>query len=191
MASRHRLPIVRSSIMAVLLALATMVALPPSTASAAPYCGIRWGSLDKDVSDVPAPRDRLDPQTGAVNVRAGQHPCYDRLVIDIGARGYTASSGYTNQLRGGGSGLPLQVRGGAFLNIVIHDVTTPGSYTLANPKPLSTAGFRTFREVVVTEDFEAVAAFGLGVRARLPFRMFILPGPGAGSRLVIDVAHRW
>jgi hypothetical protein len=29
------------------------------------------------------------------------------------------------------------------------------------------------------------------VRARLPFRVFSLAGPGAGSRLVIDVAHRW
>jgi len=29
------------------------------------------------------------------------------------------------------------------------------------------------------------------VRARLPFRVFVLAGPGNGSRLVIDVAHRW
>ncbi len=33
--------------------------------------------------------------------------------------------------------------------------------------------------------------FKLGVRARLPFRTFVLPGPGSGSRLVVDVAHRW
>jgi hypothetical protein len=32
---------------------------------------------------------------------------------------------------------------------------------------------------------------GLGVRGRLPFRVFTLDGPGAGSRIVIDVAHRW
>jgi hypothetical protein len=32
---------------------------------------------------------------------------------------------------------------------------------------------------------------GLGVRARLPFRVFKLDGPGEGSRLVIDVAHQW
>ena len=76
MTSRHRLPIVRSSIMAVLLALATMVALPPSTASAAPYCGIRWGSLDKNVSDQRVPGVFELPKTGVVNVRTGQHPCY-------------------------------------------------------------------------------------------------------------------
>ena len=39
--------------------------------------------------------------------------------------------------------------------------------------------------------FEAVTQIGLGVRARLPFRVFTLDGPGNGSRLVIDVAHRW
>ena len=32
---------------------------------------------------------------------------------------------------------------------------------------------------------------GLGVRARLPYRVFVLDGSGGGSRLVIDVAHRW
>ena len=32
---------------------------------------------------------------------------------------------------------------------------------------------------------------GLGVRARLPFRAFVLAGPGDGSRLVVDVAHLW
>jgi hypothetical protein len=29
------------------------------------------------------------------------------------------------------------------------------------------------------------------VRARLPFRVFTLSGPGGGSRLVIDVYQHW
>jgi hypothetical protein len=32
---------------------------------------------------------------------------------------------------------------------------------------------------------------GLGVRARLPMRVFNLAGPGSRSRLVIDVTHHW
>lgn len=40
-------------------------------------------------------------------------------------------------------------------------------------------------------NFLPISKFGLGVRARLPFRAFTLPGPGNGTRLVIDVAHRW
>ncbi|TCN28598.1 hypothetical protein EV644_14512 [Kribbella orskensis] len=39
--------------------------------------------------------------------------------------------------------------------------------------------------------FEGQATFGVGVRARLPFHTFTLSGPGRGSRLVIDITHRW
>ena len=53
------------------------------------------------------------------------------------------------------------------------------------------AGFSTFRQVYFTGTFEGITQIGLGVRARLPFRVFVLDGPGAGSRVVIDVAHRW
>jgi hypothetical protein len=39
--------------------------------------------------------------------------------------------------------------------------------------------------------FEGYTSLGLGVRARLPFQVFTLDGPGSGSRLVVDVAHFW
>jgi hypothetical protein len=47
----------------------------------------------------------------------------------------------------------------------------------------------TFRQVAWVELWESNSTLGLGARARLPFRVFVLDGPG--SRLVIDVAHRW
>ena len=53
------------------------------------------------------------------------------------------------------------------------------------------AGYRTFRQVAWGGSYEARTSVGLGVRARLPFRVFVLDGPGRGSRLVVDVAHRW
>ena len=52
-------------------------------------------------------------------------------------------------------------------------------------------GWTTFRQVAYAGSFEGQTSFGLGVRARLPFRVFTLAGPGAGSRIVVDVAHRW
>ena len=69
---------------------------------------------------------------------------------------------------------------------------------------VNVSGYRTFRQVKrvsevsdFTSDDEPLVVggtfqVGLGVRARLPFRVFTLPGlrPGS-SRLVIDVAHRW
>jgi len=31
----------------------------------------------------------------------------------------------------------------------------------------------------------------VGVRATLPFRVLVLPGPGTHNRIVLDVSHRW
>ena len=47
------------------------------------------------------------------------------------------------------------------------------------------------RQVRWAESQEGLTRVAVGVRARLPFRVFVLAGPAAGSRLVIDVAHRW
>ena len=55
-------------------------------------------------------------------------------------------------------------------------------------------GYRTFRQVAWAGSFEGSTTVALGVRARLPFRVFVLPGVAQsdfGPRLVIDVAHRW
>jgi hypothetical protein len=49
---------------------------------------------------------------------------------------------------------------------------------------VNVSGYRTFRQVVSAESDGDYTRFGL--RARLPFRIFTLPG-----RVVIDVAHRW
>lgn len=56
---------------------------------------------------------------------------------------------------------------------------------------MSTSGYTTFRDVRWAGSFEGMSTVGLGVRARLPFRAFVLAGPGSGSRLVVDVAHQW
>ena len=52
-------------------------------------------------------------------------------------------------------------------------------------------GRYTLRQVALAGSFEGQTTFGVGVRARLPYRVFLLDGPGNGSRLVLDVAHRW
>lgn len=54
------------------------------------------------------------------------------------------------------------------------------------------SGFRTFRQLAFGGSFEGNTTLGLGVRARLPFRVFVLPATTLGTqRLVVDVAHRW
>ncbi|EKA61646.1 hypothetical protein AB4028_08200 [Janibacter sp. RAF20_2_2] len=39
--------------------------------------------------------------------------------------------------------------------------------------------------------WEGQTTIGVGTRARLPFKVTELTGPGDSTRLVIDVAHTW
>ena len=59
---------------AIMLAVASGL-VAPGPASAAPYCGLVWGSLVK--------ADPAMSQAQVTNVRTGQHYCFDRLVIDL------------------------------------------------------------------------------------------------------------
>ena len=63
--------------------------------------------------------------------------------------------------------------------------TYPGR--VAQPLPgVDISGYRTFRDTRFAGSFEGDTQIGLGVRARLPFRVIQLP-----DQLVVDVAHSW
>ncbi|HEY6744170.1 MAG TPA: hypothetical protein VI357_00500 [Mycobacteriales bacterium] len=177
------------AVAAAAVALGVAVWVAPASASAAPYCGITWGSLAKQASGGSGGE--------LTNVRAGQHACFDRLVLDVrGGRAGMYWVNYVPEVRTDGAGFLVPLRGGAKLQVVAavadHDVNYRSTYRPANRAELvNVAGYRTFRQVAYAGSFEATTTVGLGVRARLPFRVFMLAGPGAGSRLVIDVAHRW
>ncbi len=65
------------------------------------------------------------------------------------------------------------------------------SHHLAEPDRLVTVtGYRTFAQVAWAGSLEGQTTIGLGVRALLSFRVVVLPTP-AGTRVVVDVAHRW
>jgi hypothetical protein len=168
----------------------TAIALAAPAQAATPYCGITWGSLAKQGSSAGG--------ADITNVRAGRHDCYDRLVIDLNGSPQPGSWSvqYVDQVRQDPSDQPVPLRGGAFLRIVAHapEVTPDGvpTYAPANRSELvDVTGFRTFRQVADAGSSEGVSSFGLGVRARLPFRVFTLSGPGSSSRIVVDVAHLW
>jgi hypothetical protein len=176
----------------VIALIATVVAMlafnTPVSQAHDPFCGIRWGSIEKVDADMSA--------ATLVNVRAGRHACFDRLVLDFNGdlEGYRAS--YVSTVRQDGSGLAVPLRGGADLQIVATGPANSSSgkatYVPRSQADLvSVAGWETFRQVAWAGSFEGQTTIGLGVRARLPFRVFILDGPGGASRLVIDVAHFW
>jgi hypothetical protein len=178
----------RRAFWSVVLLVSAFLIVPASPATAAPYCGLVWGSLEKTAPGL--------SQAPVVNVRTGRHSCYDRLVIDVAGDvgGYTVA--YVPVVIQDGSGAEIPTRGGAALQITVndpaYDVNGTPTYSPANRLELrNVTGYRTFRQVVFAGSVEGYTSIGLGVRARLPFRVFTLDGPGTSSRLVVDVAHRW
>jgi len=160
-----------------------------TTAAGATACATRWGSL---------PEASTRTTTASLtNIRAGRHDCFDRLVFDLNGRPAGYRVGYVRTMYADASGAVVPLRGGAKLRIVLtapaYDPATGRStYSPANPRELvNVTGYRTFRQVAWAGSFEGYTTIGLGVRARLPFRVFTLAGPGTGSRIVVDVAHTW
>lgn len=161
-------------ILTVILLLAATLLIPTS-ASAHTACPTGWGSL---------PESNSLMGTGEVDtIRTGRHECFDRLVVDIDGppAGYRAE--YVDEVTQDGSGFVVPTPGGARIQFVVRHP----SFSI--PQLPSVAGFSTFRSVTYAGSFEGQTTLGVGVRARLPFRVFTIPG-GHG-RIVLDVAHRW
>lgn len=164
-----------------------LVASGPASATTS-YCGLVWGSLAKS--------NPAFTEAQVTNVRTGQHQCFDRLVVDLNGKVAGYNVRYVPTVVQDGSGFPVPLRGGAFIQVTVHapayDQNGQATYNPANKQELSNvSGYRTFRQVAFAGSYEGYTNVGLGVRARLPFRVFTLDGPGGGSRLVVDVAHLW
>ncbi len=167
------------AVAAALSLLAAPAAVASATpASAAPYCGITWGSTGRAGGDM---------QTGTVTgIRAGQHTCFDRLVIDVTGDPTGYDVRYVSTVFADGSGLPVPVAGGARLAVVAKKGATDV------PAMPSVSGYSTFRQVRWAGSFEGRTTLALGVRARLPLRAFVLYDVATDrGRLIVDVAHSW
>jgi hypothetical protein len=154
-----------------------------------PDCLLSWGSGAKTATPMSA--------APMVDARAGRHDCFDRFVVELDAGptpGWNVR--YVTEATQPGSGHVVALRGGAKIQVTAHapayDLSGRTTYQPANPtEAVPLAGYSTFRQIAYLGSFEGYTDFGLGVRARLPFRVFILSGPGAHNRLVVDVAHAW
>ena len=187
-------PILRVIVLSAALAVPAIVSAAPANAASVACPVVYWGSLPKAAA-------AAGPTETIFNVRTGAHACYDRLVVDIngsGPVGYDVR--YVDNVYTEGRGSVVPLAGGAKLQVVVHapnyDINT-GQITYtpidqAHSQQLTNlAGYRTFRQVAFGGSFEGQTTFGLGVRARLPMRAFVLSGPGTGQRLVVDIAHQW
>ncbi len=149
------------------------------------YCGIAWGSSPKTAEPY--------SQDGLTDIRTGGHQCWDRMVLQMNgpAAGYDVH--YVGNVYADGSGQLVPLSGGAKLQIVLkapsYDQSGRPTYsqTAGGSLPgVNLAGYRTFRDARFAGSFEGQSTIGLGVRARLPFRVFKLD-----DRVVLDVAHFW
>ena len=146
----------------------------------------------------PPPRTARDSAVAHVltDVRTGRHACYDRMVFDVGGgtSPLTYSVAYVKTFRQDPSDTVIPVAGGAILDIRVgapaYDPKTGRPTYPARPGKslpgVSLSGYRTFRDTKFGSSFEGVTQVGLGVRARLPFRVLRV-----SDRLVVDVAHTW
>jgi hypothetical protein len=187
-------PILRVIVLSAALAVPAIVSAAPANAASVACPVVYWGSLPKAAA-------AAGPTETIFNVRTGAHACYDRLVVDIngsGPVGYDIR--YVDNVFTEGRGDVVALAGGAKIQIVVHapnyDINTGViTYTpidqAQSHQLTNLAGYRTFRQVAFGGSFEGQTTFGLGVRARLPMRAFVLSGPGTGQRLVVDVAHQW
>jgi hypothetical protein len=181
----------RTGLLAVAVVLAGLTgAVGQASAASAPYCGITWGSQLKSAGDLSGPP--------LIATRTGRHECYDRVVFEFdgSVNGYEVeySETYTE-----GEGLPMSpyLAGGAVLRVQLR----APSYDSVPMEPTvpyrvgdhvaNVLRYQTLRDLMFGGSYEGYSTFAIGVRARLPFRVFVLEGPGSHSRIVIDLAHHW
>lgn len=163
--------------------------LAADQASAA-YCETDWGSLPKSA-------ETYSTRT-VEDVRAAQHSCFDRIVVDVGSFGISEVGydvRYVDTVQGA-DGRTIALRGGASLQITVrapaYDDAGRATYVPTDrTEVVPVAGYRTFNQAAWGGSFEGRTTLGLGVRARLPMRAFLLPAFDGGRRLVVDVAHSW
>ncbi len=120
-------------------------------------------------------------------IRTGDDGAFDRVVFDerLGRSAYTVL--YVAHPTADPSGLPLAVRGRAFLEVVLRSTTTAAAP--GRPTALRTTLTTRLDEVVQVRkagEFEAVVTYVIGLHERHPFRVVTLRQP---YRLAVDVRH--
>jgi hypothetical protein len=169
------------------------VAAEPVLAAAtttAPTCGITWGSAEKTAGALST--------AALLTVETGRHECWDRVVFELNGSAQGYSVRYSADVLTDGEGLDLVpfTAGGEHLWVTLrapaYDANHSATFTaVAGQHVANPLRYETLRDVVFGGSFEGYTTFAVGVRARLPFRVLLLAGPGTHSRIVVDIAHRW
>jgi hypothetical protein len=167
----------------------------PSTSATAPSAsptGEPTGAEGFTTDEVSSPTfpDMGGDLGGVGVVRVGRHSTYDRVVWEFpGAGRPTFRVGYVDEPTADGSGDRVDVRGDAYLEVVVSMVGIPAAGT-SRPTDASAgslAGTVIAEAKAIYGGFEGYGQSFVGVRDReRPFRAFVLSSP---TRLVVDVSR--
>jgi hypothetical protein len=126
-------------------------------------------------------------------IRTGHHATFDRVVFEFcGPRVPEHSLYYhTDQPRHDPSGLPVPLRGGAFVAVIFHGGTTDTAPIAPDPNTAPhytgptrlTPNYRLVKEVAIAGDFERVLSFVIGIDHPVGLQVHTLAAP---ARLVVD-----
>ncbi len=141
---------------------------------------------DASTSDVTEESESFGQLTA---VRVGQHPGYDRVVLEFAKNvpGYTVK--YVDlPVAADGSGEPVELPGAEF---AVQIVLTPasgydmdaGKPTYKGPKTVKDAKTEEITTVESSGDFESVLSWVVGLGHEVPFKVTKLDSP---ARLVVD-----
>ncbi|MFD9890910.1 hypothetical protein ACFWY9_16310 [Amycolatopsis sp. NPDC059027] len=171
-------------------------AVPTAPVAAPESCGTDgWGAAPKAAEGF--------SRASLYLVRIGRHDCYDRVVFDLnGPAPAGFSVRYVPVVTSDPRGEPLPVPGGAVLQVVVRapglgddDSGHQPGRVLARTGdqlygPAQLAGWPSLRAVRFAGSFESQCTFAVGVRVRLPFRVFTQLDSGDQiRRVVVDIAH--
>jgi hypothetical protein len=134
------------------------------------------------------PRTVEHPPAGSpklVDLRAGRHAGFDRVVFQIDGPLPWYSVRYVPVVRLDGSGDPLTLRGSAFLEVVLRAATDDDGRPVLKTTRLR-PDFPALREVNAPFSFEGQTVAGVGASQQVGFRVLELTGP---NRIVLDLAH--
>lgn len=120
-------------------------------------------------------------------IRTGQHPGFDRIVLDLSGPAPTVANRWVDELTADPSGEVVWLTGEFFVDVVVnpaaaHDAA--GNPTYTGPQKFRTRDLRNIMAVAVTGDFEGHLSIGLGTRDQTWVRTSMLTSP---TRVVIDV----
>jgi hypothetical protein len=122
---------------------------------------------------------------GVTAVRLSEQADYDRFVLqfDGAVPTYTVKRQPTPTFAMSPSGQRITLSGTAGVLVSVHSAYESNTY--AGPTDISHAEFIVAKEARLTQDFEGVVSWGIGLDHPVCMRTFTLAGP---ARLVVDFA---